>query len=80
MARTAEVNSATAQFFIDVADKPQLDHRGETPDAFGYAVFGKVIAGIAVVDRIENTPTSGRGSFQNVPVTPVVIKSIKLKN
>ncbi len=80
MARTAEVNSATAQFFIDVADKPQLDHRGETPDAFGYAVFGKVIAGMNIVDRIENTATGTRGSYQNVPVVPVVIKSIRLKN
>jgi len=80
MARTAEVHSATAQFFIDVADKPQLDYRGETPDAFGYAVFGKVVSGMAIVDRIENTATGTRGSFQNVPIVPVVIKSIKLKN
>jgi cyclophilin family peptidyl-prolyl cis-trans isomerase len=80
MARTADVHSATAQFFIDVADKPQLDHRGETPDAFGYAVFGKVIAGMAIVERIENTATGSRGSYQNVPVVPVVIKSIKLKS
>lgn len=80
MARTAEVNSATAQFFIDVADKPLLDHRGESPDLFGYAVFGKVIAGMAVVERIENTATGPRGAMPNVPVAPVVIKSITLKN
>ncbi len=79
MARTAEVNSATAQFFIDVADKPQLDHRGEAPDTFGYAVFGKVIAGMNTVDKIENTATGPRGSYQNVPIVPVVIKSITLK-
>ncbi len=80
MARTMDVNSATSQFFIDVADKPGLDHRGESPDAFGYAVFGKVIAGMDVVDKIENTPTGTKGTYSNVPVTPVVIKAIVLKS
>ncbi len=80
MARTADVNSATSQFFIDVADKPGLDHRGESPDAFGYAVFGKVIGGMDVVDKIENTPTGTKGSYRDVPVTPVLIKTIRLKS
>ena len=79
MARTAVVDSATSQFFICVADKPALDHRGETPDAFGYAVFGKVTSGMEVVDKIAETQTGTKGQYQNVPVTPVVIKTIRLK-
>ncbi len=79
MARTAVVDSATSQFFICVADKPALDHRGESPDAFGYAVFGKVTSGMEVVDKIAETPTGTKGQYQNVPVMPVLIKTIRLK-
>jgi peptidyl-prolyl cis-trans isomerase B (cyclophilin B) len=77
MARTGVVDSATAQFFINVVDNPFLDHAGETPRDFGYAVFGKVIDGMDVVDKIRKVPVTNRGLFQNVPVEPVLIKSIR---
>jgi cyclophilin family peptidyl-prolyl cis-trans isomerase len=76
MARTSVVDSATSQFFINVADNAALDHRGETPQDFGYAVFGKVVAGMDVVQEIESVPTRAQGGHQNVPVTPVVIESV----
>jgi peptidyl-prolyl cis-trans isomerase A (cyclophilin A) len=79
MARTMVVDSATSQFFICLADKPALDHRGETPDTFGYAVFGQVTAGMEVVDKIAETGTGTKGTYQNVPLVPVVIKTIRLK-
>ncbi len=73
MARTANPNSATAQFFINVVDNKGLN--APMPDGHGYAVFGKVVSGMDVVDRIKGVPTGNRGPFQNVPATPVVIKS-----
>jgi cyclophilin family peptidyl-prolyl cis-trans isomerase len=79
MARTADVNSATAQFFINTKNNPSLDHTGEDPDHFGYAVFGKVIDGMDVVDKIEQVPTTIKGTDKNVPVQPVVIKNIIVK-
>ncbi len=79
MARTSEVNSATNQFFINVADNSRLDHRGESPQEFGYAVFGKVTGGMDVVDKIEEVPTTTKGQFANVPVTPVMINNVRLK-
>jgi len=77
MARTNVVDSATCQFFINTADNAFLNHRGETPDAFGYAVFGKVVEGMDVVDRIEKVRTGRAGSHDDVPVKPVVIESIR---
>ncbi len=77
MARTAVVDSATSQFFINVADNAFLDHRDKNPRDFGYAVFGKVMAGMEVVDAIAAAPTGTRGPFQDVPLTPVVIKTAK---
>jgi cyclophilin family peptidyl-prolyl cis-trans isomerase len=77
MARTSVVDSATSQFFINTADNAFLNHRGETPDAFGYAVFGKVVEGMDVVDRIEKLPTGRAGHHDDVPVKPVVIQSIR---
>ena len=76
MARTGVVDSATAQFFINVKDNAFLDHRDETPAGFGYAVFGKVIEGMDIVHKIENVPTANKGMHQNVPTEPVIIKSI----
>ena len=73
MARTANPNSATAQFFINVVDNKGLN--APMPDGHGYAVFGKVVSGMDVVDKIKGVPTGNRGPFQNVPSTPVVIKS-----
>ena len=76
MARTSNPHSATAQFFINVKDNASLD--APNPDGHGYAVFGKVIQGQDVVDRIKAVATGNRGPFQNVPTTPVVIESATL--
>ena len=76
MARTGIVDSATSQFFINVADNAQLNHRDESPAGFGYAVFGKVTAGMDVVKKIEGVKTTARPPHQNVPETPVVIESV----
>ena len=73
MARTSDPNSATAQFFINVKDNAMLN--APKPDGFGYTVFGKVVQGMEVVDKIRVVPTGNRGMYQNVPVTPVVIQS-----
>jgi cyclophilin family peptidyl-prolyl cis-trans isomerase len=75
MARTGEPHSASAQFFINVADNDFLNHTAPTPDGWGYAVFGKVVEGMEVVDAIRQTPTEQRGPFEGVPTTPVVIES-----
>ena len=73
MARTGDPNSATAQFFINVADNQFLNHTAKTMQGWGYAVFGKVVKGQDVVDKIKAVPTTTKGMFQDVPVTPVVI-------
>ena len=78
MARTSDPNSATAQFFINTKDNAFLDHRNETPQGYGYAVFGKVVKGQDVVKKIEQVQTATKGSFENVPVTPVIIESIRV--
>ena len=77
MARTSVVNSATSQFFINTVDNAFLNHRDETPRGFGYAVFGRVVDGMDVVDRIRGVPTRTSGHFQDVPAKPVVIQSIR---
>jgi peptidyl-prolyl cis-trans isomerase A (cyclophilin A) len=74
MARTANPDSATAQFFINVVDNPRLDTYGG-----GYAVFGKVLDGMDVVDRIKAMPTEPRGPHQNVPLTPITITKASLE-
>jgi peptidyl-prolyl cis-trans isomerase A (cyclophilin A) len=76
MARRGDPDSATAQFFINVVDNPRLDH--PNPDGNGYAVFGKVVEGMDVVDRIKAVPTGSRGPHQNVPLSPVTIKSARV--
>ncbi|HJV60515.1 MAG TPA: peptidylprolyl isomerase [Albitalea sp.] len=73
MARTMDPNSATAQFFINVKDNDFLDAENAR-DGNGYAVFGKVVAGMDVVDKIRNVPTGSKGPYENVPDTPVIIK------
>lgn len=77
MARTNEVNSATAQFFINVKNNAFLNHQDETPRGYGYAVFGKVIEGLDVVHQIEHVKTGTVGMYENVPVEPVAIKSVR---
>ena len=79
MARTNVVDSATSQFFINVQDNPFLNHRDTSPMGFGYAVFGKVVEGLDVVDRIKSVPTKSMGPHQDVPATPVVIESVKVE-
>jgi peptidyl-prolyl cis-trans isomerase A (cyclophilin A) len=76
MARRGDPNSATSQFFINVVDNPRLDY--PNPDGNGYAVFGKVVEGMDVVDKIRAVPTGASGSHQSVPTTPVVIKSARI--
>jgi cyclophilin family peptidyl-prolyl cis-trans isomerase len=78
MARTGVVDSATAQFFINVKDNDFLNHRDETREGFGYAVFGQVIKGMDVVDKIVEVKTEDRGPYEHVPATPVVIRSAKV--
>lgn len=78
MARTMVVNSATAQFFINVADNGFLNHRDKTMQGYGYAVFGKVSKGMDVVERIAAVKTGLQKGFRDVPETPVVIKSMKV--
>ncbi|MGV3722482.1 MAG: peptidylprolyl isomerase [Actinomycetota bacterium] len=75
MARTGVVDSATAQFFINVSDNEFLNHKDETARGFGYAVFGKVVDGMDVVDQIVKVPTGSRGHHENVPKEAVVINS-----
>ncbi|CAG9184161.1 peptidylprolyl isomerase [Cupriavidus pinatubonensis] len=73
MARTANPNSATAQFFVNVVDNPNLDY--PQPDGNGYAVFGKVVEGMDTIEKIKNVPTTAYGPMRNVPATPIVIES-----
>jgi cyclophilin family peptidyl-prolyl cis-trans isomerase len=75
MARTGVINSATSQFFINTGDNTSFDHRGVTPDEYGYAVFGRVTAGMGVVDKIDRVKT-GAG---DVPSVPVTITGVTLK-
>ena len=78
MARTMDPNSATAQFFINVKDNANLD-QANARDGNGYAVFGKVVAGMEVVDKIKLVPVGDKAGHQNVPSTPVTIKKISLE-
>ncbi|MFM7705057.1 MAG: peptidylprolyl isomerase [Rubrivivax sp.] len=74
MARTSDPHSATAQFFINTVDNGFLDHRSETPQGWGYAVFGHVVSGGEVVDRIEAVRTGRKGFHDDVPLEPVTIE------
>lgn len=79
MARTNVVDSGTSQFFINTGDNAALNNRGITPAEYGYAVFGRVTAGMDVVDKIAAVPVGNRGAHQNVPNTPVEIISITVQ-
>ena len=76
MARTSDPHSASAQFFINVKDNDFLNHPGQS--GWGYAVFGRVVGGMDIVNRIAAVPTANRGPHANVPVTPVVIESARV--
>lgn len=79
MARTEALRSATAQFFINVADnRIKLDHHGFSPEDFGYAVFGRVLSGLEVCDRIAAVKTRRSGPHEDLPVEPVVITGIRV--
>jgi len=79
MARTMDVNSATSQFFINLVDNSFLDHKGKTPQNYGYAAFGKVTKGMDVVEAMGKVATKSVGYHQDVPAEPLIIKSIRKK-
>jgi peptidyl-prolyl cis-trans isomerase A (cyclophilin A) len=79
MARTGVVDSATAQFFINLKNNEFLNHQDETSRGFGYAVFGEVIEGMDVVDKIVLTPTTTKGGHENVPREPITITSVRVE-
>jgi cyclophilin family peptidyl-prolyl cis-trans isomerase len=78
MARTSAPDSATSQFFINAETNGFLDHRDATPEGWGYAVFGRVVRGMDVIEKIENTETEDAGgAFRNIPKSPIVIESAR---
>jgi len=79
MARTMDPHSASAQFFINVSDNTFLDHTAKTTEGWGYAVFGKVVEGMDVVNKIKAVSTTMRAGHQDVPVDDVVIKTASVK-
>ena len=80
MARTADPHSATSQFFINVVDNKALNHTGKTSEGWGYCVFGKVVEGMAVADKIALVKTGARGPFtRDYPLAPVLIKKVTIE-
>jgi peptidyl-prolyl cis-trans isomerase B (cyclophilin B) len=78
MARTVEPHSASSQFFINTTDNAFLDHRSKTEDGWGYCVFGKVVDGMAIVEKMEETSTTSRSGYQDVPEEVILIDKIKI--
>ncbi|AFZ83507.1 peptidyl-prolyl cis-trans isomerase B [Candidatus Kinetoplastibacterium blastocrithidii TCC012E] len=78
MARTNDPHSATSQFFINTADNQFLNYKSPTSNGWGYAVFGKVVEGSEIVDKINNIKTSNKGFYNDVPVDDVVIENIEI--
>jgi peptidyl-prolyl cis-trans isomerase B (cyclophilin B) len=78
MARTTDPHSATAQFFINVKDNDFLNHSGKNMQGWGYAVFGKLVEGEEVLEKIRTVPTGSRGGHQDVPVDPVIIETVEV--
>jgi peptidyl-prolyl cis-trans isomerase B (cyclophilin B) len=78
MARTADPHSASAQFFINVADNDFLNHKTQSAQGWGYCVFGKVTSGAEIVDKIKKVKTGSRGMHQDVPVEDVVIQKAEI--
>jgi peptidyl-prolyl cis-trans isomerase B (cyclophilin B) len=78
MARTSDPHSATSQFFINLTDNAFLDHKGKTPQGWGYAVFGEVVEGMEVVDAIARVATGTSGAHSDVPKEPVVMDRVSL--
>lgn len=79
MARTSDPHSASSQFFINVTDNAFLDHRSKTPDGWGYCVFGKVIEGLDVLDKIKAVKTGSRAGHQDVPMNDVMIEKMEVE-
>ena len=79
MARTGDPHSASAQFFINAKDNDFLNFKSPNGAGWGYCVFGKVVEGMDVVDKIRAVPVKNAGPYQNVPVTPVIIKKASLE-
>lgn len=80
MARTADPHSASAQFFINTTENAFLDFRSATEDGWGYCVFGKVIEGSDVVEKIEECDTTSRGGYQNVPEELIIIEKVVVED
>lgn len=80
MARTNDPHSATAQFFINVRDNDFLNHTGKTAQGWGYAVFGKIVEGMDVVNKIKSVPTGNKGFHQDVPVDAVEITNVTISD
>ena len=80
MARTSSPNSATSQFFINIADNDFLNHKNTTAAGYGYTVFGKVTKGMDVVNKIGKVKTSNQAYHQNIPVKAVVINKVSIIN
>jgi peptidyl-prolyl cis-trans isomerase B (cyclophilin B) len=79
MARTSDPHSATAQFFINVGDNTFLDFKAENSQGWGYCVFGEVVEGIEIVEKIKGVATGNRGMHQDVPLDAIVINSVSVK-
>jgi cyclophilin family peptidyl-prolyl cis-trans isomerase len=79
MARTSNIHSGTSQFFINVVDNVSLDHKGTNASNFGYAVFGKVVDGMEIADKIVNSPTTRVGRFRDVPKKDILITKAYLE-
>ena len=79
MARTQDPHSATAQFFINIADNAFLNHSGKSIQGWGYCVFGRVVEGMEVVEKIKNVPTTRRGMHADVPAEDVMIQKAYVK-
>lgn len=78
MARTPDPHSASSQFFINVKDNGFLNHRNKSPDGWGYCVFGRVVGGMDVVDKIKGVQTGNSGYHQDVPVEDVIIEKVEV--
>ena len=79
MARTSDPHSATSQFFINVSDNHFLDHRDKTDVGWGYAVFGRVVEGMDVINKMKGCETTSRSGHQDVPVVEIIIESAEIK-
>jgi len=77
-ARANDINSATAQFFINLVDNAQLNYKNSTSAGFGYCVFGEVVSGMEVVDAIANVKTGEKNGMRDVPVAPIIILSSRI--